>query len=134
MKEFEEAALTKVGFNHIALEVLDVNRSCKFYNEILGLRPMQRPAFDFPGAWFQLGNNIELHLIGGQPLDTKLNTRSNHFAIEVRELDAWQAWLESHRIQTLGRKIRPDGALQLYITDPDGYVIELCELSTIQKA
>ncbi len=129
--EFKADALTKIGFNHIALEVLNVERSVQFYRTILGLRPMNRPAFDFPGAWFELGNTIELHLIGGKPLDTKLNTRSNHFAIEVQQLDAWQAWLEQNQVPCLGRKIRPDGALQLYITDPDGYVIELCDLSKI---
>ena len=52
--------------NHIALHVADLERSVAFYREVLRLVPIPRPAFDFPGAWFQLGAVQELHLIGGR--------------------------------------------------------------------
>ena len=51
--------------NHVAIHVEDVERSCSFYRTVLRLESIPRPAFDFPGAWFQLGDVQELHIIGG---------------------------------------------------------------------
>jgi len=42
--------------DHVALHVVNVNQSRAFYHEILRLEPIPRPAYDFPGAWFQLGD------------------------------------------------------------------------------
>ena len=59
--------------NHVALHVADVDKSCAFYRDVLQLEPMPRPNFDFPGAWFRLGADQELHLIGDrvEPLDDR---------------------------------------------------------------
>jgi len=46
--------------NHVALHVADLERSTKFYTEVLKLEPMPRPDFAFPGAWFRLGADQEL--------------------------------------------------------------------------
>ena len=50
--------------NHVALHVADIERSVEFYRDVLRLEPIPRPAFTFPGAWFQLGTDQELHIIG----------------------------------------------------------------------
>ena len=50
--------------NHVAIHVTDVERSVAFYRDVLRLEPIPRPAFTFPGAWFRLGVDQELHLIG----------------------------------------------------------------------
>ena len=38
--------------NHVALHVKDVANSCEFYERVLELQQIPRPAFDFPGAWY----------------------------------------------------------------------------------
>src|SRR5215510_2738334 len=84
-----------VELNHVALLVSDVKRSCDFYGEVLGLEPMARPAFDFPGAWFRLGSVQELHLIGGMPVARGTEQpRGNHFALRVEDLEAWRQFLQ----------------------------------------
>ena len=40
--------------NHVGLHVKDVAKSCEFYERVLELQPIPRPAFDFPGAWYCL--------------------------------------------------------------------------------
>ena len=50
--------------NHVAIHVADVERSVAFYRDVLRLEPIPRPAFTFPGAWFRLGVDQELHMIG----------------------------------------------------------------------
>lgn len=112
--------------NHVALHVADVGRSVAFYRDVLQLPPMPRPAFDFPGAWFQLGSDQELHLIGDRELPVHSHHRGGHFALVVDDLAAWERHLDACSATRLPRKIRPDGALQTFVQDPDGHWIELC--------
>jgi lactoylglutathione lyase len=126
----EMAGLTDfsvIELNHVALPVADVERSLPFYRDILGLAPLPRPDFPFPGAWFRLGHHQELHLIGderttagsGQSMD-------GHFALLVKDLAPVAARLREAGLNFRGPGPRPDGALQIFVTDPDGNVIEFC--------
>jgi lactoylglutathione lyase len=110
--------------NHVAIHVADVERSCAFYRGVLRLETMPRPAFDFPGAWFRLGLNQELHLIGrrGPVVSTDGN---NHFALRVDDIAAWEEHLQQAGAEFRPRKQRPDGAWQIFLRDPDGHFIEL---------
>ena len=111
--------------NHVALHVKDVANSSRFYRRILKLTPIPRPTFDFPGAWFRLGVHQELHLIGGRNQEVRFRDRGTHFALMVDDLNAWETHFRTHEIPFLPRRHRPDGAIQIYVADPDGYVIEL---------
>ncbi len=114
--------------NHVALHVADVARSCQFYGEVLCLPSLPRPAFDFPGAWFRLGTCQELHLIGDRNQLVHSSNRGNHFALQIDDLDAWEAQLERCGATFRPRKPRPDGAMQIFVCDPDGHWIELVKL------
>jgi catechol 2,3-dioxygenase-like lactoylglutathione lyase family enzyme len=111
--------------NHVALRVADVARSCEFYERVLRLPPMPRPAFDFPGAWFRLGPTQELHLIGRRDEPVSAGPRGNHFALQVDDLTEWQRHLQQSGANFHPRQQRPDGASQIFVRDPDGHYIEL---------
>src|SRR5215470_14221765 len=49
--------------HHVSLPVRDLERSKRFYLEVLGLEEIERPKFPFGGAWFRVGEKQELHLI-----------------------------------------------------------------------
>ena len=112
--------------NHVALHVVDVARSVSFYRDVLQLEPIPRPAFSFPGAWFRLGADQELHLIGERTQAVVSHNRGNHFALLVDDFDAWERRLAELKVSFVPRRTRPDGALQLFLIDPDGHYIELC--------
>jgi lactoylglutathione lyase len=112
--------------NHVALHVADVDRSVAFYRDVLGLAPIPRPAFTFPGAWFGIGADQELHLIGERKKEVVSHNRGNHFALLVDDFDAWEQRLTKLSVPFAPRRTRPDGALQLFIIDPDGHYVELC--------
>lgn len=112
--------------NHVAIWVKDLDASSAFYKDKLGLQPIPRPAFTFPGAWFRLGSRQELHLIGLRSEELRLNRR-HHFALKVKSAQAAVEILKQGEIPFEGPKPRPDGALQIFIQDPDGYTIELFE-------
>jgi len=117
--------MTILELNHIAIYVTDVKRSGEFYLEVLELEPIPRPAFNFPGAWFRLGTNQELHLIANHGEPFFQSHDRNHFALRADDLDAWERHLEKMGADFAVKKQRPDGAWQVFLRDPDGHVIEL---------
>ena len=111
--------------NHVAIHVKDVEASCRFYADVLQLPRLPRPAFTFPGAWFQLGQAQELHIIGERTEPVIAHNRGHHFALRVDNLDEWEAHLKKANAPFRPRKMRPDGAWQVFVRDPDGHMIEL---------
>lgn len=121
-----EMCMKFLELNHVALHVRDVETSCEFYEKVLHLKKIPRPAFNFPGAWYLLGEVQELHLIGGRDVDTNSRSRGNHYALMIDSMDEWENYFRENNIPYEERRTRPDGAYQIYVTDPDGYAIELC--------
>ena len=120
---------------HNGLIVSNLDKSIAFYRDILGLKIIDRPDFWFPGAWLQAGE-ATIHLIAhredtdraGLPRapGTTAGGRSFHIAFEVDDCHAAEKWLSEKEIPIArGAKPRPDGAIQLYLFDPDNHVIEL---------
>ena len=110
------------------LKISDIEKSRAFYSDILGLKEILAPAFDYPVVWFSLGNGREVHLIGRKPEVTFTPVRSNHFALEVSDIYLAEKMLKENGANCLPIKSRPDGILQLFLTDPDGNFIELCQI------
>ena len=111
--------------DHVAIHVKDVEASCVFYRTVLDLEPLPRPAFTFPGAWFRLGTIQELHIIGDRGEPVFSHNRGNHYALRVDDLDAWERHFQKLGVAYHNRRMRPDGAWQLFIADPDGHFVEL---------
>lgn len=125
--------------HHVSLPTKDLERSRRFYREVLGLEEIERPAFPFPGAWFRVGDR-ELHLIAGESVvdaqgGAGTDPRQLHFALRVA---SYRAALE--RLRGLGyREDAPEddplrvvvwprpvvGYPQLYLADPDRHLIEI---------
>jgi lactoylglutathione lyase len=125
-------ALQITGLQHVALPVSNVERSIDFYHRRLGLPLLPRPDFDFPGAWLALGPGRELHLIAGREHPVYSGSRSNHFALEVPDIRAAAAFLEQQGVSHRGPKLRPDGAWQIFLEDPDGHFMELCQIRSLK--
>ncbi|MGV8841314.1 MAG: VOC family protein [Bauldia sp.] len=134
-------ALTIESLHHVSLPVTDVERSRRFYRDVLGLAEIDRPPFDFAGAWFAVGSaGQQLHLIaGGSGAPTfrsgkGVDSRDVHFAVRVpdymaalRDLRA-AGYGEATADELLRMKVNPKataGFPQIYILDPDRNVIEI---------
>ena len=112
------------GINHVSLHVADLEASVNFYKH-LGLTQKTRPNFHFRGAWFSIGEQHELHLIAGRDKKVNSGRRGNHFAITVSSIKETVEHLAQNGIPHRHPKQRPDGQWQVFLQDPDGYVIEL---------
>ena len=125
--------------DHVSFFVRDVERSRAFYGEVFGLPEVPRPAtFDFPGAWLQ-GEDFQIHLIGDEERERAQREgyvnpytaaelargSATHAAFEVGDLNATIEHLRAHNVELVGGpRQRGDGVTQIFICDPDGYVIE----------
>lgn len=115
--------------DHYSIYCFDLEQSIKFYTQVLRLKSKTRPSFDFPGHWFDIGNDQELHLISGRK-EQKENlpmSRNIHQAYKTTEIEQFNKHLDSLNISKIGPKKRPDGITQIFIQDPDGYWIEITE-------
>ncbi len=123
--------------HHAAVPVSDLARAKRFYEGVLGLKPLPRPAFPFDGAWYQIGDR-ELHLIAAR--DPTFRTgkgvvmEDGHIALRVKSFRAALAHLESKGIREggdePGRSMRVNtasvtGYPQIHLLDPDRNVIEI---------
>lgn len=115
-----------LALDHAALNVSNLEASRKFYSDGLGLKEIARPNFDFDGIWYGLGKDQQLHLIVQEDLPRAERRLNHHFALRVTDVAATQKELETRGIKiALGPNPRPDGVVQIFVIDPDGYVIEL---------
>ena len=124
-------------FDHITLVVADLNQSREFYVDLLGMDEVTRPGFDFPGKWFQLGK-MQIHLIerhdasgpaGNLAALDQRSSRSHHFAFQIDDARNAETVLKNQGIRIVSSaKERPDGAVQVFVEDPDGHVVELCQV------
>lgn len=122
------AQIPVLGYNHVALSVASIDSSAQFYREIVGLEVVAVPEnLKTIRAWFKIAPGQELHLLAGRTQPVTNNDRNGaHFALSILDADPVEAYLKSKGVP-YHRQQRFDKAWQIYITDPDGYVIELNE-------
>ena len=117
------------SLDHVGILVADTTRSVEFYREILGLKEIPS---HFPGArWMEIAPGAELHLIPGRR--ARVTDGDSHFAFATLDLGPVIERLDAHHVlwgngrgiaSTLSTR-RTDGVLQIFLEDPDGYLIEI---------
>jgi catechol 2,3-dioxygenase len=123
------------GLSEVVLSVRDLERSVRFYRDVVGLRVISPPEMQAP-VYFQVGdaasgvpNQIVLAPLPPEAADVppqRMHKQLRHFAIEV---PAGSLAQEEARLRGLGIEVRhgehPFLPLQaLYFDDPDGNEIE----------
>ena len=127
-------------FLHTMLRVVDLQRSIDFYTKVMGmklLRTTERPEQKYSLAFVGYGSNpeqAEIELTYNHGVDKyELGSAYGHIAIGVPDVAATCAAVRD-KAQALGGAItREPGPVKggttviAFITDPDGYKIELIE-------
>ena len=97
--------------NHYFVRANDLERSHRFYCDVLGFEDMARPTFPFPGYWLGVNGKVQVHMgphgiahselyyLGTTPKSAPLNCRKRY--------------LPEFRL------------FQMFVEDPDGLTIEL---------
>jgi catechol 2,3-dioxygenase-like lactoylglutathione lyase family enzyme len=111
--------------NHVSVIAEDLETSVGFYVDELGLEPLPTPNFDAPTRWLAAGER-QLHLFerpGTAPGHA-------HFALEIDDfMPVYRRMKELGALdhETFGNCMYelPDGAIQMYVRDPAGNLVEL---------
>ncbi|KWH00719.1 glyoxalase [Burkholderia cepacia] len=128
---------------HYSIRTLDLERSCRFYERVLGFKRGYRPPFDFPGAWLYKGGDESdygtVHIIGVDPanpdrLAAYLGDKTlpasgtgtvDHIAFLATGVEAMWDTLRAEHVVWRDRTVPSLGLHQVFIEDPSGVTIEL---------
>jgi lactoylglutathione lyase len=111
--------------NHVSIHANDMEESLRFYIEVFGMERLPSPNFSQHVEWLRLGEQ-QLHLF----LRDEPAPERHHIALDVDDFEA--AYLKAKELdlldeQAFGAAVRelPDGAVQMYIRDPAGNLVEI---------
>ncbi|MDZ4814970.1 MAG: VOC family protein [Verrucomicrobiota bacterium] len=118
---------------HAMLVCKDVEKSKKFYKEVLRLEEIERKLVNAPhdGAWFKM-DNTRFHLAEYKDGHPRIRPEiasdvvwDNHIAFEVDDIEAWKEHFDKLQVPCVVGKLGGDFMKQLYVRDPDNHLIEL---------
>jgi catechol 2,3-dioxygenase-like lactoylglutathione lyase family enzyme len=128
---------------HYSIRTTDLERSCRFYERVLGFKRGYRPPFDFPGAWLYRGGDEAdygiVHIIGvdadnpegltaylGDKAPVESGTGTvDHIAFLATGVQAMWQTLRAEGIEWRDRTVPSLGLHQIFVEDPSGVTIEL---------
>jgi catechol 2,3-dioxygenase-like lactoylglutathione lyase family enzyme len=122
-----EAPVKAEGFNHLHINVRDLARSIRFYEQAFGLkvgfRDGQNLIFMVPEA---KGHSLALHQVGpDEPVGMAGGFQHFGFKLDVDDHDRVIAQVERAGGKLVSRGKHGGQFPYAYVSDPDGYVIEL---------
>ena len=110
-----------LAVHHVSLNVDDVAQVGRFYTDLLGLTPIDRPDLGIPGLWLRCGRT-ELHLV--EVGDDHQVPNGQHVAFAVADVDTARAEIRDAGVDVT--EVMDIGAgRQAFLSDPAGNLIEL---------
>src|SRR5437763_4176359 len=92
------SGLQVTQIDHVSVIVSDLERSRRFYRDLLGLKEIAKPrTFDFVVLWFDLGGQ-HLHLLLADHADPP---SPRHFALRVADCAAARAYFAARGLRVL---------------------------------
>lgn len=124
--------------NHVSVHADDLDESARFYEQVFGVERLPTPKFpDTDVVWLRLGDQ-QLHLFNRETPAP----RFHHLGVEVDDFEA--VYLRAKELgvlepgafgHTAVREL-PDGAVQMYLRDPAGNLVEVVwpDASTLDRS
>ena len=114
------------GLDHYALLTSDVERTTRFYTEVVGLEVGYRPELTFSGVWLYAGGEPIVHIIAGKPIPGIETGAVDHLALKATgDVEAALTRLKARSVEYTMRKLERTGVTQVFFRDPDGVGVEL---------
>jgi catechol 2,3-dioxygenase-like lactoylglutathione lyase family enzyme len=121
---------------HYTIEPSNLERTKKFYCEVLGLKNGDRPPLGFPGYWLYSGGVATVHLLGprkpregivvrGAKKKFDDTGRFDHIAFAATNIAGVRRRLKGKKIKFRENIVPRTGGMQIFLHDPDGVGVEL---------
>ncbi|HSB98869.1 MAG TPA: VOC family protein [Burkholderiaceae bacterium] len=124
--------------NHYFVRANDLERTRRFYCDVLGFVVMPRPDFPFPGYWLGVAGKVQVHMgphgipnaeryyLGTSPRSGTDNTGVvDHIAFLATQPEAFAARFAAEGIAARKRYFPEFKLFQMFVQDPNGLTIEL---------
>jgi glyoxylase I family protein len=134
----DEKRMRLRGLHHVTAISSDLGATIAFYRDVLGLAVVRdAPSDDDPDArhvWFSSGDGTYLSFMEYPRMPDGVVGRgsTHHFALRVdsaEEQEAWRDYLREHAVDCTDVYDR-GGFRSIYVSDPDGHVIEIATRAT----
>jgi catechol 2,3-dioxygenase-like lactoylglutathione lyase family enzyme len=120
--------MVRTELNHVSVVANDLDASVAFYGDLFDFEPIPTPSFEFDARWLEMADGRQLHLFDLEAPPP----RYHHFGVTVADLDAVYFEAKERGIltdfsdeDTYQLYSLPDGAVQMYVEDPSGNVVEV---------
>ncbi len=124
---------------HFLVQTADVEKTCDWYERVLGLTRGYTPDFKFPVQWMYIGDRDVLHVTQGGANTSENRKRYlgqqsealegsgviDHIAFRCTGLREMIEHLREQKIEFRQRMVNAQGLYQLFLMDPNGVKIEL---------
>jgi len=127
-----------IELNHYFVRSNDLERSRRFYCDVLGFEVMARPKLPFPGYWLGASGRVHIHMgphgmpeaerfyAGTTAKSATDNTGVvDHIAFTSTDPKGFLQRLDALGHPARKRYFRDFGLFQIVVQDPDGVTIEL---------
>ena len=121
--------------------VADIERSLRFYEKVFGSRILSRGDSKGAPGYIQIANTWLLVNVGGGPTPEKPSVTlsvpdpdkiSGFMNIRVADIQACYELWKSRGAEFITEPIPKYGEIRCYIRDPDGYIIEVGQSTTVR--
>ena len=118
--------MTKIKkIHHVTLIVQNLEEACAFYEEEFGLEALPAFKLDFPAQFYRINDEQQLHITEWEDEPSF----RGHVCFQVEDFSSVFFRMKAqNRIDvTPWGKVRklPDGAMQMFIRDPSGNLVEI---------
>lgn len=133
-----KTAMPVDDLSHYLVRANDIEATRNFYMTVLGFEVMPRPDLPFPGYWLGTGGKTLVHVaqhgvaqaavyyLGSPAHAATDNTGAiDHIAFVASDPQAMAASFEQLGVPFRRRFLRESALYQLFVTDPNGLVVEL---------
>jgi catechol 2,3-dioxygenase-like lactoylglutathione lyase family enzyme len=114
--------------DHYNLRTRKFSETVRFYEDVLGLEQGPRPNFPIPGAWMYSDGHPAVHLVDISATAEPQQAGSgalHHVAFVSRGFKAMKERLASKGVAFNSVEVAGGEIWQIFVTDPNGVVIEL---------
>ncbi len=127
------------NLDHFLVQTTDIDKTCAFYQDVLGMKAGPTPHFRFKVAWMYIGDDPVVHIttggkdvsenrkayLGQQSTDTEGTGVLDHIAFRATGLKDMMDHLTGLGVDFQQRQVDSQGLFQLFLFDPNGVKVEL---------